>query len=80
MRVYMGDGGSFSIGPFQTCRKTIQPKMGISIFGNLHMWWFPKIWAPSDHPFKIISVGFASINQPFWGTSTGGNPHSTEVV
>ena len=54
MRVYTGDGGSFSIGPFQTCRKTIQPKMGISIFGNLHMWWFPKIWAPSYYPFKII--------------------------
>ena len=63
-------------------RKHIPPNRGIwenhrlksSLLGGYHyvIWVFPKIVVPPNHPF---SLGFSSINHPFWGTPIFGNTH-----
>ena len=48
------------------CRVKVAPP------GNDHIWVFPKIMVPPNHPFLI---GFSIINHPFWGTPIFGNIH-----
>ena len=42
------------------------------VFWYTHIWWFPKIGVPPNHPYID---GFSLINHHFWGTPIYGNLH-----
>ena len=43
-----------------------------SVFRLVHIWVFPKIGIPPNHP---ILISFSIIHHPFWGTTIFGNIH-----